>query len=152
MNALGNLHLDATIPVTVAATSLKVMRVSDKTPFLLRRGYEDLCKALRCLSVCSYVLSCALSCALLFALPCAPDALLRSWARNAKERWKRTASKAYQTTLDFSPARRQNGLRHCTCACDHFSHEICFFAKVLSPAECALLPFLYALQMTLNPS
>ena len=80
MNALGNLHLDAAIPVTVAATSLKVMRVSHKTHFLLRRGYEDLCKALRCLSVCSYVLSCALSCALLFALPCAPDALLRSWS------------------------------------------------------------------------
>ena len=41
MNALGNLHLDAAIPVTVAAMSLKVIRVSHKTPFLLRRGYED---------------------------------------------------------------------------------------------------------------
>ena len=68
MNALGNLHLDAAIPVTVAAMSLKVIRVSHKTPFMLRRGYEDLSGALRCSSVCSSVLSCALSCALLFAL------------------------------------------------------------------------------------
>ena len=76
MNALGNLHLDAAIPVTVAAMSLKVIRVSHKTPFMLRRGYEDLSGALRCSSVCSSVLSCALSCALLFALLRAP---VRSW-------------------------------------------------------------------------
>ena len=68
MNALGNLHLDTAIPVTVAAMSLKVIRVSHKTPFMLRRGYEDLSGALQCSSVCSSVLSCALSCALLFAL------------------------------------------------------------------------------------
>ena len=77
MNALGNLHLDAAIPVTVAAMNLKVIRVSHKTPFMLRRGYEDLSGALRCSSVCSSVLSCALSCALLFALLRAP---VRSWA------------------------------------------------------------------------
>ena len=77
MNALGNLHLDAATPVTVAAMNLKVIRVSHKTPFMLRRGYEDLSGALRCSSVCSSVLSCALSCALLFALLRAP---VRSWA------------------------------------------------------------------------
>ena len=72
MNALGNLHLDAAIPVTVAAMSLKVIRVSQNRPFLLRRGYEDLSSALRCSSVCSPARSCALSCALLFALLRAP--------------------------------------------------------------------------------
>ena len=55
MNALGNLHLDAAIPVTVAAMSLKVIRVSHKTPFLLR-GYEDPWEALSC----GHVRSCAL--------------------------------------------------------------------------------------------
>ena len=72
MNALGNLHLDAAIPVTVAAMSLKVIRVSHKTPFMLRRGYEDLSGALRCSSVCSSVLSPALFCLLSCALLCAP--------------------------------------------------------------------------------
>ena len=45
MNALGNLHLDAAIPVTVAARSLKVMRVSHKTMIALppwaRNGVSD---------------------------------------------------------------------------------------------------------------
>ena len=56
MNALGNLHLDAAIPVTVAAMSLKVIRVSHKTPFLLRRGYEDPWEGVSC----GHVRSCAL--------------------------------------------------------------------------------------------
>ena len=63
MNALGNLHLDAAIPVTVAAMNLKVIRVSHKTPFMLRRGYEDLSGALRGSSVLSCLLSRALLCA-----------------------------------------------------------------------------------------
>ena len=77
MNALGNLHLDAAIPVTVAAMSLKVIRVSQNRPFLLRRGYEDLSSALRCSSVCSPARSPALFCLLSCALMCA---LLRSCA------------------------------------------------------------------------
>ena len=71
MNALGNLHVNAAILVSVAAMNLKVIGV------LHKKGYEDLSGALRCSSVCSSVLSCALSCALLFALLRAP---VRSWA------------------------------------------------------------------------
>ena len=75
MNALGNLHVDVAIPVTVAAMSLKVIRVSHKTPFMLRRGYEDLSGAVRGAPVRSPVFLCALlrACAPVRspAVPCA---------------------------------------------------------------------------------
>ena len=39
MNARGNLHLDAAIPVTVAARSLKVMRVSQNRAVARVKSY-----------------------------------------------------------------------------------------------------------------
>ena len=82
MNALGNLHLDAAIPITVAAMSLKAIKVSHKTPFLLRRVYEDLSGPLLCSPGVSLVLSWAFPCspARSCALLCSPGLSCLSWA------------------------------------------------------------------------
>ena len=108
MNALGNLHVDVAIPITVAAMSLKVIRVSHKTPFLLRRGYEDLSGAVRRAPVrspvllCAPVRSCALSCGpvLLCSFP------VLSWVplRSPLLSWALLASPGLSWALLGSPA------------------------------------------------